>query len=152
VNHAGVTLKSEGRGGIFRVFTVPGEVDLLVLSVPEELPYGLASEEFHVRAGFQRFELPLTLRASIHIVLKDGRAVLPNSTFDTVRVLAREVDGSGRILMNATRTHGRLHLTGPGTYHVGILGAPDGYRPVEPRRVEVRAGAVTELVIELERR
>lgn len=152
VNHVGATLKSVGDPGRFRVYTAPGPIRASVYEMPEELNYGFGSVSAEVMAGHQRILLELSPGCALRIEIHEGGASLPHGAFGAMDITATEVGGAGQVIIDATRTDGILHLSGPGEYELTFGGIPGDFKPVPPRRVEVRPGETVDIVVELERR
>jgi hypothetical protein len=65
----------------------------------------------------------------------------------------RAVDHEGRVTGGGLQRDMRVEVSAPGLYEIRFEGIdPDRYHPLPPRRVDVRAGETTEVIVELRRK
>ena len=152
VNHIGIRLPAGPEVGLFRIHSVPGELYVSMSDPPDDFAYGYATQDFEVAAGFQRVQLELSPICAIRIRLVEGETRLPRSFFDAIQVRARQVDGEGRVTMDATRTEGVLNVSLPGDYRVSLRDLPDDYLPADPQTIRVVGGEMAEVTFDLKRR
>ncbi|MCP3916647.1 MAG: hypothetical protein GY711_13915 [bacterium] len=154
IDNAGERLGHTGEPGRFHFWTVPGRIDLYA-SDAHEAGYGAGYRTFEVSAGPNALRLPLSKLCAIRFVFQDEGALLPK-TSEMFKLLASGivcVDGDARVTVDRSRKNGTIELSGPGVFDVTFEGvATERFRPIETRRVEVRAGETAEVVVALERR
>ena len=106
--------------------------------------------------GFQsvRFELEPTY--AIRFEFRDSGAVLPRDDavyhFQLSQGI-RAVDHEGQVTANSLQSDRLLEVSAPGLYDISFEGVgTDRFQPVPARRVDVRAGETTEVIVELRRK
>lgn len=139
--------------GSFRFWTMPGTVTIWSRN-QGELGYGLAWERHELVAGSQavRFELPPLY--AMDFEFREGDAVLPIGPQGMhVQKDIRAVDHHGEVTGDGLQTDMRVEVSAPGLYEIDfdrVTG--EAYRPIPRRLVQVQAGEVLKVVVDLVRK
>jgi len=142
--------------GRFRFWTAPGAVTAWPRG-QGRLGYGSAGKELELAPGAQslRFELEPACLLRFEFRIDGAAPRLSDGVDDWVRYATyeaiRPVDHEGRSMGRVTT--GIAEVSAPGLYEVDFEGfTADRLHPIPPRRVDVRAGELTEVLVELRRK
>ncbi|MGE3172501.1 MAG: hypothetical protein AB7O97_07720 [Planctomycetota bacterium] len=153
-DHSGArtTVRFDGEPGRFRFWTPPGQAYVRTFAIPRALGLGSRSQDLELVPGLQsvRFELApaCTLRFEFHI----GGAALPHDD-DIFASLGRGIRAIGHDGRVQAMTHWLFEASEPGVYEITFEGVgADRFAPIPHRRVDVRAGETTDVIVELRRK
>ncbi|MEL6713738.1 MAG: hypothetical protein AAFP86_08190 [Planctomycetota bacterium] len=142
----------EDEPGRFRIWMAPGPMSVRLGSAREGVDYSFHSEEFELAAGLQTLRLELMRACTIRVEFRVDGAALPHEDvlFHSLSQRFRPVGHDGRV--GGMYPFSLLEASAPGLYEVdfGEVGT-DRFCPIPIRQVEVRAGEIAEVIVELER-
>ena len=144
------TLEEPGR---FHFWSVPGKVMAWPKFPSGPDRGGGSGHVFTLVPGRQEVRLELEpLYAMRFEFREDGQALPAGDPGMWVRENIRPVDHEGRILRDGLQRDMLVEFSAPGEYEIRFAGlTAAGYEPIDARRVEVRAGEVVKVVVELVR-
>ncbi len=150
VNHTIDRIPSESEPGIFHFTAMPGPIELVMYEAPEGTSYGYTNRNYDVVAGKNELTFELASVTGLKFVLKENGTVLPIGPLYTG--LEGGISGPGRPTMIRIALDGVVELSEPGEYEVAFPDfVPPRYRAVPSRRVTVKSGAITDVIVDLER-
>ena len=104
--------------------------------------------------GLQSVRFELAPVYAMRFEFREDGTALPTGPqgLQTTRDI-RAVDHEGRVTDGGLQRDMRVDVSAPGVYEISFDGLDAGrYYPIPPRRVEVRAGETTEVIVELRRK
>ncbi len=142
----------EGEPGRFRFWTAPGAPYVQIYGIPSGLDYGTRKENLELVPGLQSVRFELEPVYALRFEFRVNGAALPrdDEIFVGLSRGIRAVDHEGRV---SAVTYWLFEATAPGLYEISFedVGA-ERFHPIPPRRVDVREGETTEVVVELRRK
>lgn len=143
----------EGEPGRFRFWTAPGKVGVRASGTPTDVEYGNYSEETELTAGVHSMRLELAPACILRFEFLVDGAALPHEdrVFIGLSQGVRAIGHDGRA--GGMYPYSLVETSGPGLYEISFEGiGDDRFLPVPPRRIEVREGEITKVVVELEQK
>ncbi len=131
---------------------MPGAAYVRTYAIPNELDIGIRRQDLELVPGLQSVQFELEPVYALRFEFRVDGAALPHEdgVFVGLSQGIRAVDHEGRV--NAV-TYWLFEATAPGIYEVSFEGiGADRFLPIPPRRVDVRAGETTEVIVELRRK
>lgn len=147
------SIESNGDPGRFRVWMAPGAMAVMPRSSLNGVEYSFHAEEFELEPGRQSFRLELTRACTLRVEFRVDGAALPHedTLFHSLSRCFRPVGHEGRV--GGMYPYSLLQASAPGPYEIDFEGVgADRFRPIPSRVVEVNAGEITEVIVELERK
>ena len=140
--------------GRFRFWTPPGKASTWP-RVPKGLNYNPQWLELQLVAGVQEKRFELKPKYAIRFEFRDGGSALPMD--DQVGVyVSRDISAvnhKGRVIGDGMQTDMHVYLSDPGIYDISFKSVGGGrYQPIPTRRVEVRGGETTVVIVDLIRK
>lgn len=145
-----VSVDFEGEPGRFRFWTAPGAMAVRTRGSQD---YGPFTEELELVAGLQSMHLELAPSCTIRFEFRVDGAALPfeDRIHHGLSRCIRAVGHDGRV--GDLYPYSLVLASAPGFYDISFEGVgADRFHPIPPRRVELRAGQTTEVIVELLRR
>jgi hypothetical protein len=142
----------EDEPGRFRFWTVPGAAYVATYNLPSELNLGIRRLDLELVPGLQSLRFELAPACTLHFEFRVNGAALPrdDGIFTGLSRGIRAIGHEGRV---GTVTYWLLQASAPGLYEISFEGiGADRFLPIQPRRVEVRAGETTEVIVDLRRK
>ncbi len=147
----------DGEPGLFRVWMAPGAGYVTTWDIPSELGYAGLRKDLELVPGLQSVRLELVPPCLIHFeILVDGAAPRVSDeiwewvhygTLKYVRAVDHTGHSRGRVGKQLTE------VSAPGIYEISFEGlTKDLFHPIPLRRVDVRAGETTEVIVQLHRK
>lgn len=152
VEHARATVGHDGEPGRFRFWTSPGAVSLQAWNMPRGQNYGVRQMELELVAGPQSVRLELAPPCAIEFEFRVDGAALPHGDQVYYDVLqgVRALDPLHAVIGLSA---GYVEVSAAGQYAVDFEGVgAERFQAIPARRVDVRAGESTRVVIELVRK
>ena len=143
----------EGEPGRFRLWMAPGAMAVRPRSSPNGVDYGFHSEEFELAPGLQSMRLELIQACTLRVEFRVDGAALPHEDvlFHALSRCFRPIGHDGRV--GGMYPYSLLQASAPGLYEINFDGVgSDRFLPIPPRLVEVNAGEITEVIVELHRK
>lgn len=139
--------------GRFRFWTAPGAVTIWPRN-QSKLGYGLAWMDLELDPGLQSVRFELEPVYAMFFEFREGGTALPTGPQGLyVSRDIRPVGHEGQVTGDGLQTDMRVEVSAPGVYEISFEGVTgDRYHRIPPRRVDVRAGEPTEVIVELRRK
>lgn len=157
VTHGGsrpwLSVEFEGEPGRFRLWTAPATMALTPRSSSNGVDYVPRLEEFELTPGLQSMRLELTVACILRFEFRVDGAALPHedAVFHGLSRGIRAVGHDGRV--RGMYPYSLLQASAPGLYEIHFDGVgSDRFLPIPPRRIDVRAGETTEVIVDLQRK
>ncbi|MEM9383027.1 MAG: hypothetical protein AAGB93_23965, partial [Planctomycetota bacterium] len=147
------SIDPDGSPGRFRVWMAPGAMAVGPRNSLDGVEYSFHAEEFELEPGLQTFRLELTRACTLRVEFRVDGAALPHEDvlFHALSRCFRPVGHDGRV--GGMYPYSLLQASAPGLYEIDFDGVgADRFRPIPSRLVEVTAGEITDVVVELERK
>jgi len=157
VTHGGsgpwLSVEYEGEPGRFRFWAAPGEVGVRASGQPTDVEYSNYAKETELTPGRHSIRLELNPTCILRFEFRVDGAALPHedAVFVGLSKGIRAVGHDGRA--GGMYPYSLVEASAPGLYEISFEGVgADRFLPIPPRRVEVREGETTEVIVELQRR
>ena len=151
-SHAWADSKFEADPGRFRFWAPPGVIHVKTASIPDGLDYGGFAQDLELVPGLQSVRLELTPACTIRFEFRVDGAPLPyeDGIFVGLSRCFRAVGHDGRV--GGMYPYSLLQASAPGLYEIDFEGVgSDRFLPIPSRRIEVREGETTEVIVKLRR-
>ena len=142
----------EREPGRFRIWAAPGPVSIRTFGIPDELELAHRQQDLELVPGLQHVRFELGPSYTIKFDFRVNGATLPRDEgiYYGIAETVRPIGHDGRV---GYLSYWMLEADKPGLYEISFEGIGKGrFRPIPPRRIEVRAGATTEVIVDLQRR
>jgi len=143
--------RSESEPGRFRIWAAPGPASLRTYGLPSELGLAHRTQEIELTPGLQHVRFELGPRYTIKFDFRVNGATLPRDEgiYYGIAKTVRAIGHDGKV---GYLSYWMLQATKPGLYEISFEGIGKGrFQPIPPRRIEVKAGETTEVVVDLQR-
>jgi hypothetical protein len=108
--------------------------------------------EVALRPGRNRVDMKVVWTPCIDFAFKDGTMPVPADTGFSDRVEVAGLDNDGELLYCPAGDPLRVEVTKPGRYRVLFPAGIEGYEPIAPLEVEIAAGKIPRIEVQLSRR
>ncbi len=108
--------------------------------------------EVELRPGLNRVDLKAAWNLSVDLAFRDGGIPVPVDPMFGDRVEVAALDGDGELVCAGAGDACRIWVTKPGRYRVSFPAVIEGYEPIAPLEVEVAAGRIPRIEVQLSRR
>jgi hypothetical protein len=135
------------------VWPTPGTMNVTASGIPSGLMYSDRAQDFELVHGLQSVRLELAPPCTIRFEFRVDGAPLPyeDGIFGGLSRCIRAVGHDGRV--GGMYPYSLVWASAPGPYEISFEGiGTDRFLPIPPRRVEVREGETTEVIVELRRK
>ena len=141
--------------GRFRFWTAPGAAHIWPGEIPSGLDYGTRVKDIELVPGLQSVRLELKPVYTIRFEFREGGAALPwgDGVGFGMGQSVRAVGHEGRVTNNLLQNGRGVEVSAPGVYEISFESVDaDRFLPIPPRRVDVRSGETTDVIVELDRK
>jgi hypothetical protein len=135
--------------GVYR-FRAP--VGTLVVGLWDDILYAEDTEVELRPGGLNGIDLKAVWNLSVDLAFKEGAMPVPADPGFSDRIQVTPLGGDGKLECCGDGDPCRLWVTTPGRYRVSFPAAIEGYEPVAPIEVEVAAGRIARVEVQLKRR
>ncbi len=143
----------EGEPGRFHFWTAPGAGSVATFESSIGLDYDWRRQDLELVPGFQSVRFEFAPVCAFRYEFRDGEAALPYEDgiyYEVLKGIVRAVDHEGRA---SPLNKGYVTVSAPGVYELNFEGVSDDrFHPIPTRRVDVREGETTVVIVQLRRK